>query len=101
MNQPGKPDFSNASGRVASSEPGSSSKPSFDNVRGGVRSTEQPVAGHTHTVVQGDTLSHIAQQVYGNAGRWRAIFDANRDQLDDPDRILPGQLLRLPMPDSE
>ncbi|MCJ0826330.1 LysM peptidoglycan-binding domain-containing protein [Luteimonas sp. 50] len=49
-----------------------------------------------YTVRKGDTLSAIAQHHYGKASRWHAIFDANRDQLDDPDLIKPGQVLRLP-----
>ncbi len=50
----------------------------------------------TYTVQPGDTLSSIARQVYGKAGLWRVIFDANRDILDDPGRIKPGQVLRIP-----
>lgn len=47
----------------------------------------------THTVKRGDTLSELGQQ-YGVA--WRDIFEANRDQLDDPDKINVGQKLRIP-----
>ena len=47
----------------------------------------------THTVKGGDTLSEIGQK-YGVA--WRDIFEANRDQLDDPDKIDVGQKLRIP-----
>jgi nucleoid-associated protein YgaU len=50
----------------------------------------------TYTVKKGDTLSEIAQNVYGNASDYHKIFEANRDQLSDPDRIKPGQVLRLP-----
>jgi nucleoid-associated protein YgaU len=50
----------------------------------------------THTVASGDTLSGIAQRVYGRADRWKLIFEANRDKLDDPDRIYPGQVLVIP-----
>jgi nucleoid-associated protein YgaU len=53
----------------------------------------------TYTVQAGDTLSHIAQRHYGKASRWHAIFEANRDQLDDPDLIRPGQVLKLPAVD--
>jgi len=53
-------------------------------------------AARTYTVVAGDTLSAIAEREYGAANRWKAIFEANRDQLDDPDRIQPGQVLTLP-----
>jgi nucleoid-associated protein YgaU len=49
-----------------------------------------------YTVESGDTLSSIAEQFFGDANRWRAIFQANRDQIEDPDRIFPGQVLRVP-----
>jgi len=49
--------------------------------------------GDTYTVKSGDTLSEIGQK-HGVA--WRDIFEANRDQLDDPDKIRPGQKLRIP-----
>lgn len=52
----------------------------------------------THTVEQGDTLSALALRYYGNAGRFRTIFEANLEQLDHPDRIYPGQNLRVPDP---
>lgn len=47
-------------------------------------------------VKSGDTLSKIAKRVYGKSSHWRIIFEANRDRLDDPDMLFPGQLLRLP-----
>jgi uncharacterized protein YidB (DUF937 family) len=49
-----------------------------------------------YTVVSGDTLSKIAQRHYGRADQWPRIFEANRDILKDPDRIFPGQELRIP-----
>lgn len=49
--------------------------------------------GETYTVKSGDTLSEIGQR-YGVA--WRDIFEANRDKLNDPDKIQPGQTLRIP-----
>jgi nucleoid-associated protein YgaU len=55
--------------------------------------------GQTYTVQPGDTLSAIAHRTYGRASRWHAIFEANRDQLDDPDLIRPGQVLTLPAAD--
>jgi nucleoid-associated protein YgaU len=48
------------------------------------------------TVVAGDTLSAIAQQWYGNATLFPRIFEANRDQISDPNLIFPGQVLRIP-----
>ena len=52
----------------------------------------------TYTVEKGDNLSTIAKQFYGRQD-WKRIYDANRDQLDDPDRIKPGQVLRIPPAD--
>lgn len=49
-----------------------------------------------HTVERGDTLSSIAEQWYGDPGSFRIVFEANRDQLTDPDLIVPGQQLRIP-----
>lgn len=87
------PDFSNVQGGVRSTE---SARPDFSNVQGGVRSTESGDADQIYTVVKGDSLSKIAKQVYGDGTAWTRIFEANRDQLDDPDRIQPGQVLRIP-----
>ncbi|UCF37377.1 MAG: peptidoglycan-binding protein LysM [Acidobacteriota bacterium] len=49
-----------------------------------------------YTVVRGDTLSKIAKQYYGNAMKYPVIFEANKPMLKDPDRIYPGQVLRIP-----
>lgn len=49
-----------------------------------------------YTVKKGDTLSAIAKAHYGEAGKYRAIFEANRPMLQDPDKIYPGQTLRIP-----
>ena len=49
-----------------------------------------------YTVVAGDTLSGIAEKYYQDATRWPIIFEANRHQLQDPDHIFPGQVLRIP-----
>ena len=49
-----------------------------------------------YTVVAGDTLSAIAQQWYGDATQWPRIFEANRDQIANPNLIFPGQVLRVP-----
>ena len=50
----------------------------------------------TYTVKAGDSLSKIAQQLLGDANDYMAIFNANRDQLSDPDKIKPGQVLKIP-----
>lgn len=49
-----------------------------------------------HTVVKGDTLSAIAKKTLGNANRYNEIFEANRPMLTHPDKIYPGQMLRIP-----
>jgi LysM repeat protein len=54
--------------------------------------------GTTYTVKEGDTLSHIAKKFLGNANAYMEIFNANRDQLSDPDKIKPGQVLKIPHP---
>ncbi len=60
-----------------------------------VAQAEQP-AGTFYTVKKGDTLSKIAQDVYGKAGEYPRIFEANKPMLSDPDKIYPGQVLRIP-----
>ena len=50
-----------------------------------------------YTVVRGDTLSAIAKKEYGNANDYMKIFEANKPMLSNPDKIYPGQLLRIPV----
>jgi len=49
-----------------------------------------------HTVVSGDTLSAIAKTYYGTWKLYPEIFEANKPMLSDPDKIYPGQVLRIP-----
>jgi nucleoid-associated protein YgaU len=90
-----KPDFSNVQSGASSTAP-SAPKADFGNVQAGVTSTAPAAATQTYTVVSGDTLSKIAKHFYGNANRWHDIFDANRDQISNPDLIRPGQVLQIP-----
>ena len=53
-------------------------------------------AGSTYTVQSGDTLSKISREFLGDANDYMRIFEANRDQLTDPDKIQPGQVLKIP-----
>jgi nucleoid-associated protein YgaU len=53
-------------------------------------------AEKTYTVKSGDTLSKIAKEYLGDANAYNKIFNANRDQLTDPDKIKPGQVLKIP-----
>jgi len=70
---------------------------------GGVKDVENLMSVATpadpsqyHDVVRGDTLSAIAKKYYGNANKYPAIFEANRPMLSHPDKIYPGQKLRIP-----
>lgn len=58
---------------------------------------QEPEAKY-YTVVKGDTLSKIAKSQYGDAMKYPVIFDANKPMLKDPDKIYPGQVLRIPPP---
>ena len=53
-----------------------------------------------HTVVSGDTLGKIAKAYYGNAMKYPEIFEANKPMLSHPDKIYPGQVLRIPVLES-
>ena len=53
--------------------------------------------GRTYTVKAGDTLSKIAKEHLGDANAYMKIFNANTDQLHDPDKIKPGQVLKIPV----
>ena len=66
--------------------------PDFSNVQSGSSSTAEKV----NVVVAGDSLSKIAKREYGNANDWPRIFEANKDVLKDPNKIFPGQKLRIP-----
>jgi nucleoid-associated protein YgaU len=55
-----------------------------------------PVLSRIHVVVKGETLSRIARHFYGDSGLYRKIFEANQHQLDDPNKIKPGQKLVIP-----
>ena len=55
-----------------------------------------PVPAKVHEVVAGETLSKISKQYYGDANKYMKIFEANKDQLSDPDKIKVGQKLKIP-----
>ena len=95
MSNPNKPDFSNVQGGAHSTE---RERADFSNVQGGADSTEhmRDRPQQTYTVEKGDSLSRIAKRFYGDANAWPSIFEANRDLLDDPARIQPGQVLKIP-----
>jgi nucleoid-associated protein YgaU len=57
--------------------------------------------GQTYTIKSGDTLSRISKQFYGDANEYMRIFYANRDKLNDPDKIQAGQQLVIPSDDNK
>lgn len=65
-------------------------------VTGGGEAAAPAAAARTYTVKPGDTLSGIAKEHLGSANAYTKIFEANRDQLSDPDKIKPGQVLKIP-----
>ena len=71
------------------------SKADFGDVRSGSSSTDTG-RSRTYTVVAGDSLSKIAKREFGDASKWNAIYEANRDTIKNPDLIHPGQVLNLP-----
>jgi nucleoid-associated protein YgaU len=75
-------------------------RPDFSNVQGGSSSTgaepRAPDREVTYTVQPGDSLSRIAKDRYGDGSKWKTIFEANRDQITNPDLIHPGQVLKIP-----
>lgn len=83
---------------------GDKPRPDFSDVKSGGSSTAPKAAPQApaapaeqvYTVVAGDSLSKIAKRVYGDANLWRRIFEANQDQIKNPDLIKPGQKLKIP-----
>jgi nucleoid-associated protein YgaU len=63
-----------------------------------IKATDGSAAGQTYTVKSGDTLSKIAKELLGDGNAYMTIFNANKDQLSDPNQIKPGQVLKIPLP---
>jgi len=79
------------------SSPDEDPDPDFSDVKAGSSSVSlDPTDERTYTVVKGDSLSKIAKELLGDARKWRAIYEANKDQIKNPDLIYPGQVLKLP-----
>ena len=88
-----KADFSNV--QSGSSSTAAEPAGSFPDL--GPAGTSGQAAQHdTYVVESGDSLSKIAQRQYGDMNQWRRIYEANQDQIKDPDLIHPGQRLRIP-----
>lgn len=99
-----KPDFSNVrtSSGTTQGGGGSGGGADFSNVQTSSGTTQgagggSVAPGTSYTVQKGDSLSAIAKQHLGSANKWREIYEANRDVIgDNPDKIFPGQELRIP-----
>ena len=89
-----KADFSNvqSGSSTTAAEPPAATLPDLGPT-GASGSTTQD---ETYVVVSGDSLSKIAKHHYGDMNEWRRIYEANRDQIKNPDLIYPGQKLRIP-----
>ena len=83
--EPKKADFSNVESGGSSTAPDAPTPPAAS-----------PPTEMAYTVAPGDSLSLIAKKVYGDANKWRQIFEANTDQIKNPDLIHPGQILKIP-----
>ena len=67
-----------------------------DSVDNNMRVTVSAPPSQYHTVVSGDSLSKIAGKYYGDVQKYNILFEANKPMLSDPDKIYPGQVLRIP-----
>lgn len=61
------------------------------------RETPAAAPEEYYVIESGDTLSHIAKRYYGNANKWPRLFEANREVIQDADKIFPGQKIRIPL----
>ena len=66
-----------------------------------VETTDKTPPAKFYTVKKGDSLSKIAKEYYGDAMKYPMIFEANKPMLSDPDKIYPGQVLRIPNLDTK
>ena len=86
----------NADIRVTGGSSSTASAPAAAKPASAPAATATAAAVKTYTVKAGDTLSKIAKEHLGHADAYMKIFELNKDQLTDPDKIQPGQVLRLP-----
>ena len=82
-----------AQARQTSAQPSATGQAGFP---GGAGATAAHPESKFYQVKSGDTLSKIAKEFYGEANKYTQIFEANKPMLSDPDKIYPGQTLRIP-----
>ncbi|MCL6584243.1 MAG: LysM peptidoglycan-binding domain-containing protein [bacterium] len=68
----------------------------LDLIASALKAEAVKVAERVYEVKPGDTLSKIALEFYGNPSEWPKIYEANKEQIDNPDLIYPGQKFRIP-----
>ena len=90
-----KADFSNVQSGSSAARLRSQPRHLFRDL-GTTGTSGQPAKDDTYVVVSGHSLSKIAKRQYGDMNQWRRIYEANQDQIKDPDLIHPGQKLRIP-----
>ena len=91
------PDFSDASSGSASGNAGDSPAADFSDVTSGESSSAPTQStSKSYTVKSGDSLSKIAKAQYGDASQWKRIYEANKDKINNPDLIHPGQEFTIP-----
>jgi nucleoid-associated protein YgaU len=82
---------------MGTSNPGDD-MPDFSDVNSGsTTAASAPGSFKMYTIVAGDSLSKIAKRELGNASAWQKIFDANKDTIKDPNKIFPGQQIKIPL----
>lgn len=93
-----KPDFASvrSGGSSTAAAPSPSPQPQADGAHTAPLDAGSS-AGTTYVVVEGDSLSKIAKRHYGDAKKWRRIYEANRAVISNPDLIHPGQRLQIPV----
>jgi nucleoid-associated protein YgaU len=82
--------------RQSSHPPGASHRAGQSNGHPATTSGEESSELTSYTVQPGDSLSSIAHRLYGDGSDWLVIYSANRDLIRNPDRIVPGQVLKVP-----
>jgi nucleoid-associated protein YgaU len=92
---PGEPGSERAEGRLTGAESAAAASAAPEPAA----AARAPAEASTYTVQSGDTLWKIAREHYGDGALYLKIFEANRDVLEHPDRIFPGQELTLPPQD--
>lgn len=90
-------DFSAVTSTASSTAPAASGAPgATGSMAHGSSGSGSEWSSRTYTVKAGDSLSKIAKEMYGESSKYNQIFEANQPMLKDPDKIYPGQVLRIP-----